>query len=151
MRYETVENKVYELLNSVIHENFEELKGVEFEVIYDTKKKTKGNKIIAAYIKKTNDLISYLSENEFQYMIFLNKDIWNSVEEIDRFRILRHELFHVFIDANHDDVRYNLKDHDFEAFKTEIEIESKEGGDPLWMERIYEIADAIYNDDKDEE
>lgn len=151
MRYESVDNKVYELMNSVINENFDELKGVEFEVIYDTKKKTKGNKIIAAYIKKTNDLISYLSENEFQYMIFLNKDIWEAIEEPDRYRLLRHELYHVFVDASHDDVKYNLKDHDFEAFKTEIEIESRDGGDPLWSERIAAVADAIYNDDKDEE
>ena len=149
MRYEKVNQDVYGLLTKVVDENFDELHDVNFEVVFDTKKKTKGGRIVAAYIKKVNDLISYLSANDFEYMIFLDKKIWEAIEEPDKYRLFRHELYHVFIDARDEDVKYNLKDHDFEAFKAEIEIESREGGDQLWQERIYVIADAIYN--KDEE
>lgn len=149
MRYENANKEVYELLTKVINENFDELSDVNFEILYDNKKKMKNGKVVPAEIKKINDLISYLSTNDFEYMMFLNKEVWNAIKDADRYRLLRHLLCHVFIDASHDDVKYNLKDHDFEAFKMEIEIESKEGGDQLWQERIDAVADALYA--KDEE
>lgn len=147
MRYEECEKEVYEMLTKVVEDHFDELNDVMFKCVFDTKAKKKGGRYVVAQIKKVNDLVGFLASDEFNYLILIDKNIWVAVEdEVDRKRILRHELHHVFID-NEANNPYKLKDHDVEDFLIMVEDEVK-NGDPKWMQRIAVIAETVYEEEE---
>ena len=148
MRYEETGNEVGKLFLSVQKKYFPELNNVNFELVFDTKKRIKNGKFVFAQIKKADDLIQYFSTHDVDYVIFLDKNIWDAISEEDKIRIVRHELRHVFIDARTEDVKYKIRPHDFEDFRAEV-ILNKD--DPDWAERVALVAESLYDKDKEEE
>lgn len=149
VRYENVDTETLSLIDNIIKEEFPKLTNFQIFVIFDNKKKMNKGKIVAATIQKTNELNRFLSFNEtdgegYDYIMTIDKNIWEDINDLDRTRIVRHELMHCFIDDNGN---HKIIGHDFEGFYKEIDIENKEGGDPRWKERISQIAESIYSKD----
>jgi hypothetical protein len=147
MRYEDVTQDVNDLLNSIIKEHFPNLINARFKCVFDTKKKMKGGKFTFAYIKKVNDFITFLANDEFDYVAVFDKNIWNAIQPSDRTRVARHELRHCFIDGEADDP-YKLVDHEIEDFYDEIILNAD---DPKWSQRVAAVAESVYARDKEDQ
>jgi len=147
MRYEEVTQDVLDLFGEVRSKYFEELEDVNFKLVFDTKKRIKESKYVFAQIKKVDDLTGFLVEDEINYVIMIDKNIWGAIEKDDRIRIVRHELCHVFIDNHTDKNPFKIKPHDFSDFLIEVE-RNKE--DPRWLERLTAVAESIYEANEEE-
>ena len=153
IRYEDVTTDVMDLLQEVRGEYFPELRNVKIKVLFDLKKRKHGDKIVLGRCQKSNDLIKHLTideandEDGMVYLVYLDKVAWENIERIDRIRLMRHELRHIFLDI--DSVRnpYKLLDHDLTDFYEEVELNQD---DPRWAMRVASLADTIYSQQRDQ-
>lgn len=153
-RFEDASELVYKVLIEVRDEFFSELQNAKIKCLFDTKKRSKGGKIVLATIKKTNDLLKHLtvdeakSEEGFDYIIFIDKIAWDNIAHEDRVRLLRHELRHseVLIDDVKDP--YKIVPHDIEDFIEEVKLNKD---DPGWARRVSTLAEDIYAQMKEQE
>lgn len=147
MRFESVDENVYEMLETVRSKYFPDLLNAKIKCLFDTKKRTKGGRVVLASIKKTNDLLKLLTAKEakdnegFTYLIFIDKVIWNNIENKDKVRLLRHELRHTSVSIDDEKDPYKIVPHDFEDFREEVKLNSD---DPDWASRIVTLAEDIY-------
>jgi len=148
MRYTKADQTTRNMLSNIINNRFDEYKNLNIDVIFDSKKRIKDGKFVVAQIKKANDLVKFLVDDDVHYLIFLDENVWNVLDPSDQVRVLTHELRHISLETKNEELKYNIKPHDFETFKAEIEDENKPGGDPLYSERILLIAKSFY-DNKD--
>jgi hypothetical protein len=138
-RYEDVTQADFDVLGKVRVEWFEHLVNANIKLLFDTKKKISEKKIVLAKIYKPNDLINhYIAEDGVSYIIILDKVAWEVAPEIDKVRLLRHELRHAFISESG---KFELVGHDFEDFYPEAKLNSD---DPDWARRISTLTSAIY-------
>ena len=147
MRYEDVNDKVYEMMNGIRNDLFPELRNANILMIFDTKKKISKGKVVLALIKSTSELQKYLTLTEsgsidgFDYIIMLDKTAWNIAETEDKVRILRHELWHkVVVDSLNP---FNLRGHSLVDFYSEIDLNKD---NPRWAEQLVTRVTAIYED-----
>jgi len=75
-RYEDVTADEYAVLKEVRERHFSELAGAEIKMIFDTKKKKSGGKIILARIKKPNEVEKYLCPDPVDYIVFIDQHAW---------------------------------------------------------------------------
>jgi hypothetical protein len=150
-KFEDVSENVYEMMKNVIKEHFPELVNARFKILFSTKKKTSGGKICFAWIQKTNDLIRHLtteeadSEDGYDYIIYIDKLIWDNIEETDRIRLMRHELRHTHVDLESSSNPYKIRGHSIEDFYSEIELNKD---DPRWAQRVAVVAESLYSRDQ---
>lgn len=150
MRYENCGTIEYGMVNSVIKEHFSEpshavrLTNIRWKLVFDTKKKTIKGKIRFAEIKRVNEFVEHLAEDEFDYVIIIDQNIWDAISDSDRIRIIRHELRHCFIDPESANP-FKIVPHDYEDFKEEVILNAD---DPNWTTRVALIAESIYAKDE---
>lgn len=155
MRYEDVSEEVVELFNTVRKNDFPELVNAHFKLIYSTKKSKSAGRYIVARIRKLNELARFFTsdvetgDDGFDYCIEIDKNIWEKLDPADRYRIIRHELYHCEVNFDKK-IPYGLRGHEVETFYDEIEAEQHKNGDPKWNERIGYIAESVYDPDSNE-
>jgi hypothetical protein len=139
------------VLEKVRKQYFPELAEAKMKIIFDLKKKMSDGKIVLARIQKANDLIRHLTEDEVEdgvdYIVFLDKVCWDSIPEIDKERLMRHELRHSFFDAESENP-FKLQPHDIEDFVAEVELNKDDIG---WRRRVADLTIAIYEQKKDQD
>lgn len=145
-RYEEAPMQVYDIMHSLIEKHFQELEHANILIMFDTKKKMSDGKFVLARIKKTNDEIRALTESEvyplgYDYIIFIDKLIWENIEEEDKIRIMRHELRHANVN-NEKDQPYLIRDHEITDFYDEVILNQDA---PRWTERVTVIAESLYD------
>ncbi|MEN6320728.1 MAG: putative metallopeptidase [Syntrophaceae bacterium] len=152
-RYEEVDESVIAVLSTIRKKSFPELVNAKIKPLFDLKKRVSGGSIVLARIMLPNELIKYFTSNEkkgiedgYDYIIAIDKVIWQNAPSTDRERLLRHELRHTFIDIEADNP-YRLIDHDVSDFYEEMELNQD---DPRWKERVASLAETIYEQMKDE-
>lgn len=148
LRFEDAPEWVINLVDRVQRETFPELAQAKIKIIFDLKKRKSRGAYILARIQKTSELLRFLtvedsnSENGFDYFIYLDKMVFESIEEEDRVRIIRHELRHTFFDIEaKSGSPYKTVGHDYEDFYQEMEINK---ADPKWRQRCAAVADSLY-------
>ena len=145
LRYEPVPDDVNDLCANIRMERFEKLFEANFICVFDTKKKTSDGRIIIARIKKMNDELKYFTMEDigvtYDYIIFIDKDVWEVLEDDDKTRVITHELYHCEIDFEKKKP-YGLRDHEIQTFYQEIE-DNRE--DPQWAERISVVAESVHD------
>lgn len=146
MRYEDVDSNVLDLFGKVRSKYFENLEDVGFKLVYDTKKRIKNGKYVFASIKTVDDLTDFLAEDDFNYVITIDKNIWEKIEEGDRIRVLRRMLRSVEVDHAAKN-KYKIKPFDREDFEEEIRLASEES-EPNWIQKLSVMAEIIYNDNE---
>ena len=156
-RFLDVTQAEHDILKKVIERYFPN-RGYEdilFKLIFDTKiSKVKGTKYRLAYIKPMNQMNRFLTaleanrEDGYDYCVVICKVLWDVIDEADKIRLLRHELNHVeLVDGKNP---YKTKDHDITEFYSDVEIESKPGGDIRWAERLGTILASIEEEEKEQ-
>ncbi len=152
LRYDEVNEHVLDLLKEVRSQDFPELKNAKIRVLFDLKKRKSGGMLVLARIIKTNDLMRHLTRQKadvtegYDYIITLDKKCWDNITDLDRVKILRHELRHAFFDIESEDSPYKLLNHSISDFYEEVEINKN---DPRWRERVATLTEDIYEQEKE--
>lgn len=151
-RFEDVTEEVYNVLKEVKDAHFPVLAGASIKVLFDVKKRTSGGKMVMGRIQKTNDLLRHLtveeSDNEdgFDYIMYLDKKIWDNIEKIDRVRLVRHELRHTLVDLDTSGNPFKIVPHDIEDFAEELMLNED---DIKWAERVGELGLHLYEQERE--
>jgi hypothetical protein len=153
-RFEDCTIDVTKMLEKVMDEHFRDLKDAKIKCIFDEKLKKSKGRIVLASIRKTNDLLRHLTADEahteegFDYIITINKKVWEVTEDIDKERLVRHELRHAEI--LHDDVKdpFKIVDHDIQDFVDEVRLNVD---DPGWANRVSTMILDIYEQEKEDQ
>jgi len=145
-RYEIVGAEVDTLVSAVMEEHFDILTGVKIKTIYDTKKRTHGGRIVFGRMQKCNDLIKFLTDDVqvspqgYDFFLYLDKNLYQTIDEVDKRALIFHELNHCGVDFDRTDPYY-IVPHDVETFYAEIEYHKD---DSRWHERLSAVADSVY-------
>ncbi len=151
MRFEDAPTDVYNILDKVIEENFGTLTAAKFIILFDTKKRKNGGRYVIGRIKKANDELKALAADDNgtppDYILFINKTVFDALDDRDKERIVFHELSHtdVYFDSEN---QYRIKDHEIQSFYSEIEYNSD---DQRWSERVSTIAESVYDPENEGE
>ena len=145
-RFSDVTQDVKDMVRAVRAEHFPELRNAEILVLFDKKKRMSGGALVLGRIQKTNDLIKKLSDEVvdegYDYIMYLDKKMWESSADMDRERVIRHEFRHCFVDLDARGTPYKLIGHTIEDFYEEVELNDD---DPRWRLRLGEITYAAYD------
>ena len=147
MRYEGATSETEALVEGIIREEFPNLDGANIMVVMDTKKKVSSGRYVIARIKKMNDELKFFTANDlgitYDYVMFIDKVIFNELDFDDQKRIIYHELCHCEVDPSKANP-YGIKDHEIQGFHDEITFNED---DPRWSERISLIAESVYDEE----
>lgn len=152
-RFEDAPSQVINLVETVREKWFPELEGAKIKVVFDLKKRVSGGKLVLGRIMKANDLTRFLTIDEaestegFDYFLFFDKKIFELMDIEDQIRLARHELRHTDVDFESETDQFKVKPHDIEDFYDEIELNRD---DPRWAERVVTVAEAVYEQEKEE-
>ncbi len=147
-RFEDVPVDVLDLVESVKREHFPYLVNAKIKVLFDTRKRMSKGHFVLGSIQATSPINRHLSRDEagsdegFDYILRLDKEVWNAIDEVDRVRLIRHELRHCFYDLDSKTNPYKIIGHDIEDFLAEVELNRD---DPRWRERVSAIAASVYD------
>lgn len=151
-RYEDVSEGLITQAQDIINRYFPELINAKIKILFDLKRRKYQGTTTFARISSANDLVRHFTADEINsegvdYVLYLDKNIWENIEEPDRIRIIRHELQHCQVDPEAKEP-YKTRKHELEDFYDEIEFNKD---DPRWKERVFVIAESVYDSKKDEE
>ena len=124
---------VLDLLTQVRSERFNHLEDISIKVIMDNKPRVSkvDGKVTFAYIKVVNEVEDFLiSDDQYEYLLFLITTPWDLASTEDKVRIISHELRHIFIDERG---KCRIIKHEIQDFYDEVELNSD---DPRWGERL---------------
>jgi len=149
-RFEDASKETVDFVNVVRKEVFPELASANIKVLYDIKKRTSGGKMVLGRMQKTNDLLRHLTiedakdEEGFDYILYIDKAVYDNVDEEDKVRLVRHELQHCDVDLDSNTNPYKLRGHEISDFYDEIEFNKN---DPRWLQRCATVGLSIYEED----
>jgi len=143
-RYYEAEPEVYNLMDELINERFGNVLGAaRIKVLMNNKLKIDvlTNRITFASIKCANEVERFLTMDGhnltgIDYLIFISDLVWELANDVDKKRILSHELRHAFLDEKGN---YKTVRHDIEDFYSEIRLNED---DPMWGQALSTVAIA---------
>ncbi len=133
-----------QLLEQVREEWFPVLEGAKIKVLFDTRMRKSGGKLVMGRMMKSNDLIRRLTDNISEegcdYILFLDEVTFENIPQEDRIRLVRHELRHCKVVGTPEKPKYKLVPHDIEDF-----VEVRLNGDDVdWAKKAAEMTSLIY-------
>lgn len=138
----------HNLIDAVIKDSFPELIMARFIVLFDEKKRKSKGSYVVGRIKKLNDETKALSQDpngdEYNYVIFLDKFVWNHLDDADKTRIMRRLLCQCDVDGEAADDIYKIQGFEVEDFNSEL---IKNQDDPQWLYRVNLIAESLYDNE----
>lgn len=145
--FSKADSSVYQEFLDLVEKVFPELSSFSFGLLFRNKiKKSRGN-LILAEICLPSKLMSYFAKNEagnpYDYLMIIDEMAWACAKPMERTRIVRHELRHVFVDEKGNP---KLIDHDFADFHVEVELNKD---CPMWASNLAEVVVAGYKQVKD--
>jgi hypothetical protein len=151
-RYYDADDKAVKLLTEIVDKGFPELRPIRIKLIIDSKLKIDKLRDAPtfAYIKAANDVERFLTKsgmdlNGVDYFVFVNELVWDLASEINKKRIISHELRHAYVDPESGACK--LVKHDIEDFFAEIELNKD---DPKWAAALGAVVIAKYEQMKEE-
>jgi hypothetical protein len=147
MEFRKADNSVYQVFLEIIEEYFPALSSFSFGLLFRQKiKKSKGG-VILAEVCLPSKLLSYYAKNDqgnpYDFLIIFDEMAWSCGKVLDRVRIMRHELRHVFINEKG---KCMMIGHDFQDFHAEVALNID---DPGWGSNLAEVVVAAYGQIKD--
>lgn len=145
-----------EILQEVRQKWFPLLEQAIIKILFDTKKRTSGGKIVLGRILKANDLIRRLTDNLAEegcdYILFLDEVAFVNIPAEDKIRLVRHELRHCKVIETKKGITYKIIPHDLEDFTIEVKLnEDKIDWAKNAVQLTADIYDQIEDARKDEE
>jgi len=145
IRFIEANEEATNIMDSIIDEHFPELKDATIKILFDTKKRTYGDKIVLGRMSSTNDLVRRLtddlSEEGCDYVMYLDQIAFENIPEKDKIRLIRHELRHCRVTVGSESIKYGIIPHDIEDFAQEVKLNSD---DVDWAKRAVALASDIY-------
>jgi hypothetical protein len=125
---------------------FPGLESAFIKVLFDTKMRKKGNKLVLGRMLKCNDLIRKLTDAQVEdgcdFIMFLDEVAFKNIPREDQIRLIRHELRHCKVFGTEEKPKHKLVPHDIEDFLIEIEINKDNAG---WSTNAAQLATDIYD------
>ena len=149
-RFEECGDEVIDIVEDVKNDVFPSLRSAKVKILFDTKKRMSGGKLVIGRMQKTNDLLRHLTVDEsnsddgFDYILYIDKNVWTNVSSDDKIRIARRQLQHCDVDMDANANPYKLRGFETEDFYDEIEYNKD---DPRWYDRCVEVGLSIYDRD----
>ncbi len=152
MRYADCGIDVVKLVEEVQDKYFQDLRSAKIKCIFDTKLRKSKGRVVLSTIRKTNELLRHLTieeakaEKGFDYILTVNKKAWELTSDIDKERLIRHELRHS--NVLHEDVKdpYKIVDHDIQDFVEEVKLNVD---DPGWANRVSILILDVYEQERE--
>lgn len=154
MRFEESSLEAKKVLQDVRDEYFPDLVNINILMLFDTKKRISGGKVVLGRIQKTNDLLRHLTiedsrdDEGYDFIIYLDQKIFTNIEKDDKIRLIRHELRHILYDTESEKNPFKIAPHDIEDFKIELELNKD---DIDWADRVASLGEALYSQESDQE
>lgn len=151
MRFLDGSEEAYNIMRTVKEAHFPELAGCNIKIIFDTKKRMTGGKIVLGSIQKPNELTRFFmipeagTDEGFDYVVRLDKKCWDLIDLDSRKRLMRHELRHTDVDFDAT-TPYKVRGHTIEDFYSEVTLNED---DPRWSERAAQSTLAAYQQERD--
>ena len=134
-----------ELSVAVRTELFPQLEGAIIKVLFDTKMRKKGGKVVLGRMLRANDLIRKLTDDladeGCDYIMFLDQVAFENIPAEDKKRLIRHELRHCKPAGTIEKRRWKVTPHDIEDFEIEIALNQDNIG---WARNAAQLASDIY-------
>lgn len=149
-RFEDVDETTDKMVQDLIASDFADLTGANVRVIFDLKKRKSGGMLVMGRLQKSNELLKHVTSSEtlneegVDYFLYIDKMLWNNIENIDKVRLIRHELQHSDVDMDSATNPYKIKGHEIEDFYDEVERNSD---DIRWAERCVTMLESLYEMD----
>mgnify|MGYP000846069015 CR=1 FL=1 len=133
---------------TILANNFPNLEGITFKVLFDTKKRITKGKITISSVELANEKVKFLTADAiapegYDCILILDSLAWQHASEKDKHRILSHELNHVFLDEKG---KLKIVGHDVEDFANEVQ---KNVDDPNWASKLNQLITAVYDQQED--
>jgi len=150
-KFEEVSDDVVKMMDDLIRSDFPTILNARIKPLFNMKKKTSNGMLILGTMSKTTPILNYLTsspsgDDGYNYIMFLDGNVFPVLDLADKKRVIRHELNHVLIDLDSTNP-YKVIGHEVEDFFKEIEYNKDE---PRWKERVFAIAESIYASEEDE-
>lgn len=148
-RYEEADESLVEVFLRVLEISFPLYQNLNFKLIFDTKKRIKGGKIVLASLELASEKLKFFSKDNvavegYDYILTVDQKAWElSSNGKNRERLIRHELRHAFIDEKG---KPKLIGHEIEDFYAEIEANKD---DPEWARKLTTLVNDVYEQEKE--
>lgn len=144
-RFEEAVTEVTDKVQYVIRNKFPSLNGCNIEVVMDLKKRKAGGKYTLVNLQKTSPIMRHMSANNtnpdgVDYILYLDKAVYNEMSEEDRERVIAHGLYHADCDFEKE-IPYGVRKPTVQTFYEEI---ADNIDDARWAERLDIMAEGIY-------
>jgi len=149
--FEEVPESVKKMMDDEIENSFSTIVNARIKMLFNMKKKSSQGALIFGQMVKATPILNYLTsssdstEDGYNYIMFLDGNVFPAIDVADQKRIIRHELNHIFIDLDATNP-YKVIGHEINDFYKEIEYNKEE---PRWLERVSTIAEQVYDKDDD--
>ena len=148
MRYEDADDSLNQVFNRVIAERFNSLQYLNFKLVYDTNKRMKVGQIVLASTEVASPKVKFFTmsaqaEDGYDCIMFIDKKGWGLASELDRVRIISHELRHVYLDEKGNP---KILNHEISDFYAEIALNAD---DQEWARKLSTLVFDIYEQEKD--
>jgi hypothetical protein len=145
--FRKADNSVYQVFLEIIEEYFPALSSFSFGLLFREKLKKSRGGVILAEVCLPSKLLSYYAKNDegnpYDFLVIFDEMAWSCGKVLDRVRIMRHELRHIFISEKGKPM---MVGHDFEDFHAEVELNID---DPSWGSNLAEVIVAAYKQIKE--
>lgn len=148
MRYIDCDDDLVQVFLDVIEERFPSFINLNIKLLYDTKRRVSGGKIVMASICTTSAMAKFFSKDNtategYDFVLIVDRKAWELSSPEDKKRIISHELRHVFIDEKG---KAKLIGHEIEDFYAELELNQD---DPEWRRNLAIQTMALYDQEKE--
>lgn len=149
MRYEDADDALVQVFLDVMEDRFPQYQYLNFKLVYDLKKRIKTGKVTLASIELASAKIKFFSQDDkaaegYDYILFIDHKAWGLANEVDKKRLISHELRHVFVDEKD---KAKLTGHEIEDFYQELKLNED---DPEWGRKLVRLVSDIYDQEKDQ-
>lgn len=147
-RYLDASANLEEVFGEVLLKDFPGLFGINFKLIFDTKKRMSKGKLTLASVESVTEKLKFFTTDGnnadgYDFLIIVDSVAWEYASDEDKKRLISHELNHVFID---DKGKLKIVGHDVEDFAKEIK---KNIDNPGWAGDLATLTLAIYEQEED--
>jgi hypothetical protein len=147
-RYIEADEKLVEVFLKIIENHFPMYQNFNFKLIFDTKRRLNKGKIVFASIELASEKIRFFSKDNvavegYDYILIVDHKAWELANDIDKERIIRHELRHVFVEESG---KLKIVGHDVEDFREEIKLNAD---DPDWGFKLAVVVNDVYEQEKE--
>lgn len=144
-RFEEAPTEVINKVQEVIRNKFPQLNGCSIEAVFDTKKRKSGGKFTLVKLDKASPILRHISADNtnpdgVDYILYLDKLVYNEMSEQDRGRIIAHGLYHAECDFEKE-IPYGVRKPTVQTFYEEI---ADNEDDARWAERLDLMAEGVY-------